>query len=164
MGTWLKHDVITVVNAPLENVWNTWSDLDSMSLWMSWIESVKTVDEETSTLPDLTEWTLAANGFRFKWKAKISERIETQKLKWESVGGLPTKGSVEFYTDENGNEIRIEFSDIIDEYDVLSIHDREVEVLGWDSDGNEYSAVGMESCGDLVEIYDDTIEPTENLN
>ena len=59
MGTWLKHDVITVVNAPLENVWDTWSDLDSMSLWMSWIESVKTVDEETNTLPDLTEWTLA---------------------------------------------------------------------------------------------------------
>jgi len=57
MGTWLKHDVITVVNAPLENVWDTWSDLDSMSLWMSWIESVKTVDEETNTLPDLTEWT-----------------------------------------------------------------------------------------------------------
>ena len=73
MGTWLKHDVITVVNAPLENVWDTWSDLDSMSLWMSWIESVKTVDEETNTLPDLTEWTLAANGFRFKWKAQITE-------------------------------------------------------------------------------------------
>ena len=65
---------------------------------------------------------------------------------------------VEFYTDENGNEIRIEFSDINDELDVLSVHDREVEVLGWDEDGNEYSAVGMESCGDLVEIYDDTIE------
>jgi len=76
MGTWLKHDVITVVNAPLENVWNTWSDLDSMSLWMSWIESVKTVDEETNTLPDLTEWTLAANGFRIKWKAQITERVE----------------------------------------------------------------------------------------
>ena len=77
MGTWLKHDVVTVVNAPLENVWNTWSDLDSMSLWMSWIESVKTVDEQTNTLPDLTEWTLAANGFRFKWKAQITERVET---------------------------------------------------------------------------------------
>ena len=49
MGTWIKHDVIKVVNAPLENVWDTWSDLDSMSLWMSWIESVKTVDEETTT-------------------------------------------------------------------------------------------------------------------
>ena len=105
MGTWLKHDVITVVNAPLENVWNTWSDLDSMSLWMSWIESVKTVDEETSTLPDLTEWTLAANGFKFKWKAQITERIEAQKLEWKSVGGLPTKGSVRFYTEENDKTV-----------------------------------------------------------
>ena len=62
MGTWLKHDVITVVNAPLENVWDTWSDLDSMSLWMSWIESVKTVDEETNTLPvSYTHLTLPTN-------------------------------------------------------------------------------------------------------
>jgi len=96
MGTWLKHDVITIVNAPLEDVWNTWSDLDSMSQWMTWIESVKTVDQETSTLPDLTEWTLAANGFRFKWKAQITERVDKEKLKWESIGGLPTKGYVIF--------------------------------------------------------------------
>ena len=96
MGTWLKHEVITIVNAPLDIVWNTWSDLDSMSLWMSWIESVKTVDKETSKLPDLTEWTLAANGFKFKWKAQITERIEKKKLEWISVGGLPTKGSVIF--------------------------------------------------------------------
>ena len=96
MGTWLKHEVITIVNAPLDDVWNTWSDLDSMPLWTSWIESVKTVDEETSTLPDLTEWTLAANGFKFKWKAQITERIEKKKLKWKSIGGLPTQGSVIF--------------------------------------------------------------------
>ena len=80
MGTWLKHNVITVVNAPLENVWDTWSDLDSMSLWMNWIESVKTVDEETNTLPDLTEWTLAANGFKFKWKAQITETVSYTHL------------------------------------------------------------------------------------
>ena len=96
MGTWLKHEVITIVNSPLDNVWNTWSDLDSMPLWMSWIESVKTVDEETSTLPDLTEWTLAANGFKFKWRAQITERIEKNKLQWKSIGGLPTQGSVIF--------------------------------------------------------------------
>ncbi len=96
MGIWLKHNVITTVEAPLDNVWQTWSDLDSMPLWMSWIESVKTIDQKTSTLPDLTEWTLAANGFKFKWKAQITERIDKQKLKWESIGGLPTKGSVTF--------------------------------------------------------------------
>ena len=96
MGIWLKHEVIAIINAPLDNVWGTWIDLDSMSLWMSWIESVKTVDQETSTLPDLTEWTLVANGFRFKWKAQITERVEKHKLKWKSIGGLPTEGSVVF--------------------------------------------------------------------
>ena len=40
--------------------------------------------------------TLAANGFKFKWKAQITERIEKNKLEWKSVGGLPTQGSVIF--------------------------------------------------------------------
>ena len=109
MGTWLKHDVLTIVNAPLENVWHTWSDLDSMPLWMSWIESVKTIDQDTSTLPDLTEWTLAANGFKFKWKAQITERVEWEKLQWESIGGLPTKGSVQFNS-ENQNVTSVNLS------------------------------------------------------
>ncbi len=97
MGRWLEHTVISNIQAPVDQVWKVWSDLEAMPLWMSWIESVRPIDESTKTLPDLTEWTLAANGFRFKWKAKILERIEAQKLNWESVGGLPTKGCVRFY-------------------------------------------------------------------
>ena len=105
MGKWLDHTVISEINAPVALVWQFWSDLDSMPLWMTWIESVKTVDEKTSTLPDLTEWTLAANGFRFKWKAQITERVEAQKLEWKSVGGLPTKGSVRFYNEEKNKTV-----------------------------------------------------------
>ena len=97
MGSWLEHTVTTQINSSVNEVWSVWTDLEAMPLWMTWIESVKTIDQETTTLPDLTEWTLAANGFRFKWKAKINERIEAQKLGWESVGGLPTKGRVRFY-------------------------------------------------------------------
>jgi hypothetical protein len=51
----------------------------------------------------------------------------------------------------------ITFSEIVDVYDNHG-YDREVEVLGYDEAGNEYAAVGMESVGELVEIYDDTIE------
>ncbi len=97
MGRWLDHTVTSRIKAPIHTVWDFWSDLDSMPLWMTWIESVKTIDEETNTLPDLTEWTLAANGFRFKWKARIIERIDAQKLEWKSVGGLPTTGVVRFF-------------------------------------------------------------------
>ena len=59
----------------------------------------------------------------------------------------------------------IEFSEIVDVYDNHG-YDREVEVLGYDEAGNEYAAIGMESVGELVEIYEDTIElvksPTVN--
>ena len=92
MGRWLEHTVTTEVKAPVDRVWAVWSDLEAMPRWMRWIESVKTLDD-----PDLTDWTLAAQGFRFSWKAKITTRVEAQQLHWESVGGLPTKGAVRFY-------------------------------------------------------------------
>tara|TARA_Y100001968_G_scaffold28741_1_gene22212 strand:+ start:1328 stop:1795 length:468 start_codon:yes stop_codon:yes gene_type:complete len=101
MGSWIEHTVSSNIKAPIDNVWRVWSDLESMPLWMTWIESVQPVEEDTTKLPDLTEWTLAANGFRFKWQAKITERIEAQKLQWESIGGLPTKGCVRFYEENN---------------------------------------------------------------
>ena len=105
MGRWLEHTVTCNIKATAEQVWEVWNDLEAMPFWMSWIESVKTIEESTTTLPDLTEWTLAANGFRFKWQAKINERIEAQKLQWESVNGLPTKGCVRFYAEEKHRTI-----------------------------------------------------------
>jgi uncharacterized membrane protein len=91
MGRWLEHTVTTEVKAPVDRVWAVWSDLEAMPRWMRWIESVKTLED-----PDLTDWTLAAQGFRFQWKARITTRVEAQQLHWESVGGLPTKGAVRF--------------------------------------------------------------------
>ena len=92
MGRWLEHTVTTEVRASADQVWIVWSNLEAMPKWMRWIESVKTLDD-----PDLTDWTLAAQGFRFHWKARITQRVEAQQLHWESVGGLPTKGAVRFY-------------------------------------------------------------------
>jgi uncharacterized membrane protein len=92
MGRWLEHSVTTEIQAPADRVWAVWSDLEAMPRWMRWIESVVTLDD-----PDVTDWTLVAQGFRFHWKARISQRVEAQQLHWESVGGLPTRGAVRFY-------------------------------------------------------------------
>ena len=93
MGRWLEHSVTSEVQASAERVWEVWSDLEAMPRWMNCIESVVTQPHD----PDLTYWTLAAQGFRFHWKARITQRVEAQQLHWESVGGLPTKGAVRFY-------------------------------------------------------------------
>ena len=92
MGRWLEHSVTTEIRAPVDKVWAIWSDLEAMPRWMRWIESVVILDD-----PDLTEWTLVAQGYRFRWKARITTRVEAQQLHWESVGGLPTRGGVRFY-------------------------------------------------------------------
>lgn len=99
MGRWLEHSVTTEINASVERVWAVWSDLEAMPRWMRWIESVVTEPGN----PDLTDWTLAAQGFRFHWKARITLRVEAQQLHWESVGGLPTKGAVRFYPQPGGS-------------------------------------------------------------
>jgi uncharacterized membrane protein len=93
MGRWLEHSVTTEIAAPAGRVWEVWSDLEAMPRWMRWIESVITEPGN----PDLTDWTLAAQGFRFHWKARITQRVDSQQLHWQSVGGLPTKGAVRFY-------------------------------------------------------------------
>ena len=92
MGRWLENTVTSEIAAPADRVWEVWSDLEAMPRWLRWIESVVTQDD-----PDLTDWTLAAQGFRFHWTARITCRVEAQQLHWESVGGLPTKGAVRFY-------------------------------------------------------------------
>ena len=66
MGRWLEHTVTTEINADVNRVWLVWSDLENMPRWMRWIESVTILDN-----PDLTEWTLAAQGFRFQWKFRV---------------------------------------------------------------------------------------------
>ena len=106
MGRWLEHSVTTEVKASAERVWAVWSDLEAMPRWMNWIESVVTEPGD----PDLTDWTLAAQGFRFHWKARITQRVEAQQLHWESVGGLPTKGAVRFYPEGGSTGVKLTVS------------------------------------------------------
>ena len=106
MGRWLEHSVTTEVKASAQRVWEVWSDLEAMPRWMNWIESVTT----TAGDPDLTDWTLAAQGFRFHWKARITQRVEAQQLHWQSVGGLPTKGAVRFYPEGGSTGVKLTVS------------------------------------------------------
>ena len=41
MSDWLEHSVQIEVPAPIDLVWNLWSDLEKMPQWMKWIESVE---------------------------------------------------------------------------------------------------------------------------
>ena len=53
---------------------------------------------------------------------------------------------------------KIEFEEVVDVFDVHGPYCMEVEAIGEDDDGVEYSAIGMYDGEDITEIEEDTIE------
>lgn len=98
--TWLEHSVQVEVDAPIDLVWELWSDLEQMPHWMKWIESVKILEEE----PELSRWKLASGGLEFTWLSRILKIVPHQMIQWESVDGLPNRGAIRFY-DRHGRSI-----------------------------------------------------------
>ena len=52
----------------------------------------------------------------------------------------------------------VKFDDVVDEFDSHGPYCMEVEAIGEDDDGVEYSAIGTYDGEDITEIEEDTIE------
>ena len=100
MADWLEHSVEVEVNAPIDHVWNLWSDLEQMPRWMKWIDSVKVLEDD----PELSRWKLSTGGLEFSWQSRIQKVIPQQIIQWESIDGLPNRGAIRFY-DRKGSSI-----------------------------------------------------------
>jgi uncharacterized membrane protein len=100
---WLEHSVQIQVEAPIDLVWNLWSDLEQMPKWMKWIDSVYILEEN----PDLSQWKLASSGFEFSWLSRIVKLVPHQIIQWESVDGLPNRGAVRFYDRHENSIVRL---------------------------------------------------------
>ena len=103
MANWLEHSVQVEVPVPINTVWELWSDLEKMPLWMKWIDSVKISDQD----PELSEWRFASGQFEFKWRSRIVRTVTHQLIQWESIDGLPNRGAIRFYDRHNSSIIRL---------------------------------------------------------
>ena len=103
MTDWLEHSVFVEVDAPMELVWNLWSDLEQMPRWMKWIDSVRILEDD----PELSRWKLASGGFEFTWLSRITNLVEHQVIQWESVDGLPNRGGIRFYDHKGSSTVKL---------------------------------------------------------
>ena len=106
MTDWLEHTVQIEVPVPIEFVWSLWSDLEQMTLWMKWIESVKILEDN----PELSRWKLASGGFNFTWLSRIVQVVPNQIIEWQSVDGLPNKGAIRFYDRKENSIVKMTFA------------------------------------------------------
>ena len=103
MANWLEHSVQVEVDAPIELVWQLWSDLEQMPCWMKWIDSVKVLEDK----PELSRWKLASGSLELTWLSRIVKLLPLQIIQWESVDGLPNRGAVRFYSRQEKSIVRL---------------------------------------------------------
>ena len=103
MSDWLEHSVEIEVDAPIEHVWQLWSDLEQMPRWMKWISSVKILEDD----PELSRWKLDTGGLEFSWLSRIQQVVPQQIIQWESVDGLPNRGAIRFYDRKDSSIVKL---------------------------------------------------------
>ena len=103
MPDWLEHSVQVEVDAPMQLVWELWSDLEQMPRWMKWIESVKVLEDD----PELSRWQLNTGGLQFSWLSRILKTVPYQIIEWQSVDGLPNRGAIRFYDRQDSSIVKL---------------------------------------------------------
>ena len=103
MSDWLEHSVQIEVEAPIDLVWQLWSDLEQMPRWMKWIESVKIQQDN----PELSRWKLNTGGLEFSWLSRILKMVPHQIIEWQSVDGLPNRGAIRFYDRHTSSIVKL---------------------------------------------------------
>jgi uncharacterized membrane protein len=103
MSNWLEHTVQIEVDAPIDLVWDLWSDLEQMPQWMKWIDSVTVLADNS----DLSRWKLASGRFEFSWLSRIVKLQKHQIIQWQSVDGLPNRGAIRFYDRTDSSIVKL---------------------------------------------------------
>jgi hypothetical protein len=78
------------VNAPLERVYDQWTQFEEFPRFMEAVDEVRQVG-----LNQLF-WKAKIAGKERQWEAEISEQIPNERIAWQSVSGTPSRGAVTF--------------------------------------------------------------------
>ena len=78
------------VNAPLNTVYNQWTQFEEFPRFMEGVEEVKQLDDKR------LHWCAKIGGKTKEWDAEIFEQIPDQRIAWRSIGGAMNSGMVNF--------------------------------------------------------------------
>lgn len=78
------------VDAPLNTVYNQWTQFEDFPKFMQGIEQVQQLDDKR------LHWVAEIGGRRKEWDAEIFEQVPDQKIAWRSTSGAANAGIVSF--------------------------------------------------------------------
>lgn len=84
------------VNAPVETVYNQWTQFEEFPLFMKGLEQVQQLDDKR------LHFVATIAGKREEWDAEITEQVPDEKISWRSITGASNEGTVRFEKLANG--------------------------------------------------------------
>ncbi len=89
------------VDAPIQTVYNQWTQFEEFPRFMEGVKSVKQLDDKR------LHWVAEIGGKEKEWNARITEQIPDRKIAWQSEAGEYTAGTVMFQPAGN-NRTRVQ--------------------------------------------------------
>ena len=78
------------VRAPVETVYDQWTQFEEFPRFMKGLEQVRQLDDKR------LRFTASIAGKREEWDAEIIEQVPDQKISWRSISGVMNEGTVFF--------------------------------------------------------------------
>jgi uncharacterized membrane protein len=82
------------VEAPVNKVYNQWTQFEKFPEFMEGVEEVRQLDERH------LHWVAEMGGKKKEWDAEIYEQVPDQRIAWRSTTGTRNAGKVDFLPKE----------------------------------------------------------------
>jgi uncharacterized membrane protein len=82
------------VEAPINKVYNQWTQFEKFPEFMEGVEEVRQLDERH------LHWVAEMGGKKKEWDAEIYEQVPDQRIAWRSTTGTRNAGKVDFLPKE----------------------------------------------------------------
>ena len=96
-----EHETSIVVQAPLEEVYNQWTQFEEFPRFMEGVEEVRQLDDKTLF------WRAKVGGAVKEWDADIVDQTPNRRIAWKSRAGARNAGAVLFAPTDDGTLVTL---------------------------------------------------------
>jgi uncharacterized membrane protein len=109
-----------VVNAPLREVYNQWTQFEDFPRFMEGVEEVRQLDDKR------LHWRAKIAGKEKEWDAEIVDQVPDRRIAWRALRGAENAGAVLFDAVPNGTRVTLKLT-----YDPEGVGEKAGDALGF---------------------------------
>src|SRR5262249_2785566 len=100
-GTMAEYQTAIIVDAPLEEVYNQWTQFEEFPRFMEGVLAVRQVDDKRLL------WRARIGGVEKQWEAEITDQTPNRRIAWKSISGATNAGAVLFESVPEGTHVTL---------------------------------------------------------